>query len=56
MIKFLTKLCFNIRHRGLVSLTLMVCVRLIQKIIPFELLLFFEKSLNEPIKLLDTKK
>ena len=55
MIKFLTKLCFNIRHRGLVSLTLMVCVRLIQKIIPFELLLFFEKSLNEPIKLLDTK-
>ena len=53
--EFVTKIWFNIQRRGLFTLTLMVVFRLIQKLIPFELLIFFEKSLVEPLPVHEPK-
>ena len=47
--EFAAKIWFNVQRRGLLTLMLMLIFRFIQKLIPFELLIFFEKSLVEPI-------
>ena len=47
--EFAAKIWFNVQRRGLLTLMLMAIFRFIQKLIPFELLIFFEKSLVEPI-------
>jgi len=50
MIEIFKKIWFNVQRRGLFSLSFLVVFRILQKIIPFELLIFFEKSLNDTIE------
>lgn len=40
----------NIQHHGILALAFLIVCRLIQKIIPFELLIFFERSLSRPVE------
>ena len=49
MLKFLSKVIYNIKKRGLFSLTFNICYRLIRKIIPIEYLFFYEQELQQVV-------
>ncbi|MBD3287655.1 hypothetical protein GF337_02525 [candidate division KSB1 bacterium] len=55
MFTVIKKMWFNIQCRGLFNLFFITIIRLLQKFIPFELLIFFEKSLSCPVKELNPK-
>jgi len=51
--ELIQKTWFNIQRRGFFTLVFISIFKSIQKVIPFELLLFFERSLQNPISELD---
>ena len=55
MVTIVKKMWFNIQCRGLFNLFFITIIRLLQKVIPFEFLIFFEKSLTSSIEELNSK-